>query len=94
MYNATGMAQFVHTAINMDPITVQALRAGGPAMAALSAAVVTAGGSLSAAARALGVPLRTAQYWQAHVPAVARMIAQVRARAAAVRLAELGPGEP
>jgi len=75
----------------MDPITVQGLRAGGPAMAVLEAAVVAAGGSLSGAARALGVPLRTAQYWQAHVPAVARMIALVRAEVATARLAALAP---
>lgn len=77
----------------MSTITVVGLRAGGPDLVRLEAAVVAAGGSLSAAARALGVPLRTAQYWQARVPAVARMIARVRARESAARLAELGTGD-
>lgn len=46
-------------------------------------------GDVSAAARALGVPCRTLQYWQATIPSVRSVIARVRADVASARADEL-----
>jgi hypothetical protein len=57
-----------------------------------------AGGHVAGAARLLGVPLRTLQDWQSHVPTVRGAIAGVRARLAGAVAAscarESQPGEP